>query len=273
MKIDTNIFVKIGEEVGKNRAAALIIITKVEGSSPGIEGSMMAVFQDGSTLGTVGGGSLEYCAIEKAKDCLVKGMGQPFQYDLSSEGSLGMICGGKAEGYIKVINSGPRLIIIGGGHIAVELHKLSKFIGMETVIFENREEYGSKERFPEAEIIVGNYEEALRNYNISTNCFVIIVTHGHSYDEIALKTVINSDAAYIGMIGSRDKTEQVMSKLKAAGISEDKLNKVYAPIGLNLGGRSPKEIAFSIMAEIVLIKNGGTLQHMKNGERWKESTE
>lgn len=262
-KMESELFMKVGEELGKNSSVALVILTKVDGASPGIEGSMMAVFEDGSTLGTIGGGGLEFSSIKNAKACLAKGQGQRFQYDLSSEGSLGMICGGAAEGYIKVINSKPKLIVIGGGHIAAELNKLSNFIDMEAVIFENREEYGNKERFPQAELRLGAYEETLRNYNISSNCFVVIVTHGHSYDEIALKSVINSDAAYIGMIGSKEKTQQVMKNLKEVGISEEKLNKVYAPIGLNLGGRSPKEIALSIIAEIMAIKNGGTLEHMK----------
>jgi len=261
--MDSELFIKVGEEINKSRSVALVIITKVEGASPGSEGSMMAVFQDGGTLGTIGGGELEFSVAVRAKECLLKGQGERFQYNLSNKGSLGMICGGKAEGYIKVINADPKLIIIGGGHIALELHKLSNLIGMKTVIFENRVEYGNKERFSEAELEVGDYEEKLRNYNMSNNCFVVIVTHGHSYDEIALKSVINSDAAYIGMIGSKEKTEQVIKRLKAAGISEDKLNKVYAPIGLNLGGRSTKEIAFSIMAEILVIKNGGRLEHMK----------
>jgi len=260
--VEVDLFMKVGEEINKNKSVALVIITKVDGASPGEEGSVMALLEDGAVLGTIGGGNLEFSAIELARECLRKGEGQRFNYELNNEGSLGMICGGRAEGYIKVINIESKLILIGGGHIAAELYKLSSFIGMRTMVFENREEYGSKERFPEAEIIIGEYEETLREYNISNNSFIVIVTHGHSYDEIALKSVINSDAAYIGMIGSREKTEQVMNNLKASGISEDKLNKVYAPIGLNIGGRSPKEIAFSIMAEVLLIKNGGSLEHM-----------
>jgi len=261
--VEVDLFVKVGEEINKNKTVALVIITKVEGASPGEEGSVMALLQDGAVLGTIGGGNLEFSAIELARESLQKGQGQRFHYELNNEGSLGMICGGRAEGYIKVINSGPKLILMGGGHIAAELYKLSNFIGMRTMVFENREEYGNKERFPEAEIRIGDYEETLRDYHFTRNCYVVIVTHGHRYDEIALKSVINSDAAYIGMIGSREKTEQVMNNLKANGISEDKLSNVYAPIGLNIGGRSPKEIAFSIMAEVLLIKNGGSLEYMK----------
>lgn len=256
----------IQDEIESNRKVALLTLTGIEGSTPRNEGSMMVVLENGNTYETIGGGKLELVSIAKAKECLKKGTSKKYTFDLTdNEGSLGMQCGGQAEVFIKVFKPDNKLLIVGGGHIALQLYKLGKLMNFQTLIFEDREEYCNHERFPDAdELIMGDIEEKLKDYPISSDCYVVIITRGHKYDEIALKTVLNRGASYIGMIGSRHKTRYVMNNLRKEGIKEAVLDSVYAPIGLRLGGEEPTEIALSIMSEIMLVKNKGSLKHMRD---------
>ncbi|RKD32944.1 XdhC family protein [Thermohalobacter berrensis] len=263
--MESRVLEKLTEKVKDNKGAALAVITKVEGSTPREEGSMMVVLEDGTTYGTVGGGKFELVVTKRAQKCIKKGKSQTFSFKLNDDkGSLHMQCGGNADVFIKVFKPKDKLMIVGGGHIALKLYELGKTLNFFTVIFDDREEFCNSDRFPHAdELILGNIEESLKNYNIDNNCYIVIVTRGHKYDEIALETVIETNAKYIGMIGSKNKTKYVMENLMNKGISKEKLEKVYAPIGINLGGDKPEEIAFSIMSEILLVKNNGTLDHMK----------
>lgn len=158
-----------------------------------------------------------------------------------------------------------KLLIIGDGQVAVELCKLALQLGFYTVIFSDRSEYGNRQRFPQAsEIIVGAIEDMAASYPISEDCYIIIATHGHQYDEQALRSVVNRDASYIGMLGSRSKCFKILHKLSQSGINDELLARVFTPVGLGLGGNSPPEIAVSIMAEILLIKNQGVLAHLRD---------
>lgn len=255
---------RLASEIKANRRAALISLTEEEGSSPGKQGSMMAVFEDGSTLGTIGGGTLESTACKEAVSCMQEGRSKTFHYELNDTGELHMKCGGAATVFIKAFAPKDRLIIAGGGHIALELSKLGRFLDLHVVIFEDREEYGNAQRFPECEIILGDIRESLKNYPIGNDCSIVIVTRGHECDGAALRAVLGRNAGYIGMIGSRAKVHYMMQKLMDEGISKQELDRVYAPIGLKLGGGKPAEIALSILSEIMLLKNKGELRHMRD---------
>lgn len=254
----------ISKEVKNNKRAAMVVITNSSDSTPRGRGSIMAVFEDESTYGTIGGGNLEYLAIKHAKECIRTGEDRTLDFDLSDGGNTGMQCGGKASVFIKVFKPKHKLIIAGGGHIALNLEKLGNMLGFSVAIFDDREEFCNRERFPYAdELIVGDIALKLKEYPIDKNCFVVIVTHGHKDDQDALREVINKDAQYVGMIGSSKKNKHIMNNLLNEGISKELLDKVYAPIGIDLGGETPECIAFSIMCEILAVKNSGSLRHMK----------
>lgn len=254
---------KLTAEVKANRKAALVTLVEEQGSSPGKQGFMMAVFEDGGTAGTVGGGSFENKAREHALKCMEEGKNKLVEMELNDNGELHMQCGGRASVFIKVFRAKDRLVIAGGGHIALELYKLAGLLGFHTVIMEDREEFGNNERFPGSEIHLGNIAECMRDYPLDRNCYVVIVTRGHQSDAEALKAVIGRNAGYIGMIGSRKKTKYVFDQLLREGCEGTDLEAVYAPIGLSLGGGSAAEIALSILSEIMLVKNGGQLKHMR----------
>lgn len=253
---------KIAQEINNNNKVAMAMVIKAASSSPGVIGSTMGVYEDGSIVGTVGGGILESRVIKKALECLETGESNLFTFGSHENGTE---CSSTAEIFINIYNPRPKLLIVGGGHVAYQLYKLGVYLDFAVSIFEDREEFCSKERFPEAtELILGETSESLRKYNIDNNCYVIMVSRGHKQDEDALKEVVSSNAKYIGMIGSRKKVRSLFDNLRSRGISDELLEKVYSPIGIALGGDSVKEIAFGIMSEVLLVKNKGNLKHMKS---------
>lgn len=226
----------------------------------------MGVFSDGSILGSVGGGKVESIVIEEALKCIEKNESKTFVVDSSrlgkSEGNTGYES--SLEVFIKVFEEKPKLLLVGGGHVAKKLYELGIYMNFAVSIFEDREDFCSNERFPKAqELIYGDLKESISNYNIDNNCYIVMVSRGHMQDEKALREVVLSDAKYIGMIGSKQKVKNIFNNLLESGIPNDKLDRVFSPIGINIGGNSINEIALGIMAEIVLIKNNGSLNHMK----------
>lgn len=250
----------LAEKIEDNHDVAMVIVIRAEGSSPRGVGSMMIVSRDGNLLaGTIGGGIVEERAKKDAADCIIRHQSKTVSYDLDKDSdrpnALNMTCGGNIEVFINVFVSRDKLLIIGGGHVGFCLYRLAKFLDYYVAIIDNRPEFCNKERFPEAdELIAGDISTNLDQYPINEKTNIVIVTHGHQYDEQALEKVIESQARYIGMIGSRKKIELCFKNLQAKGISKEKLERVHAPIGLNLGGERPEEIALAIMAQINAVK-------------------
>ncbi|MEJ8553037.1 XdhC family protein [Tepidibacter sp. Z1-5] len=263
--MDDIIFDFISKEIKSNKTVAMALITKASGSIPAKEGSILLVFEDGSISGTVGGGVLENEVIKECKKSLRTHENNLYTYSLAAGEDLGAQCGGKAEIFIKIFRPKEKIIIAGGGHIGLKLYEISKTLGLHTVIIDDREEFVSKDRFPQAqELICGNIYEGLKNYDINQNTYVVIVTRGHEYDEDALRAVIDKNPGYIGMIGSKKKVKYTFDNLRQDGVDEEFIQRVYAPIGLDINGNSPAEIALNIMTQIQLIKKGGTLNHKKD---------
>lgn len=262
--MEARILKSIYKSLDKGEKVALATITAMKGSTPRDRGSIMAIWEDGKINGSVGGGSIEYSVIQKSIECIKKECDEEFKFELTGESELHMQCGGEATVYIKVFKPRPKILIAGAGHVGIEIFKAAKLLDFYTVVFDDREEFANEDRFSDAdEIIVGNISEELAKYDINENNYIIIVTRGHESDADSLKSVVNSKASYIGMIGSKKKTEYVMKKLIDEGVSRESLQKVYAPVGINISSEEPKEIAFGIISEILLIKNNGSLEHLK----------
>lgn len=264
---------KMNEEIHNGNKVVLAIITEVDGSSPGKQGSILAYFSNGSIIGTVGGGILEYDIIKKCKESLENGEDINFDYNLTKNSEdTPMQCGGKVKGYIKVFKPRPKLLIIGGGHIGYSLYNISNTLDFYTIIVDDREEFANKDRFKNAnKVYSGNIESILENINIDENTYVVITTRGYEKDLESLRCIINKKAGYIGMIGSLKKWTTLKSTLINEGVSEKLLNSVYAPVGLNISSNDVNEIAFGIMAELLLVKNKGSLSHRKdNNLRFKK---
>lgn len=257
----------VSSAVERGIETAVVTVLEVKGSSPGKEGSMMAVFSDGSILGTVGGGALEYEFIKEALKAIKENKSCEKSFELTEKGSLHMKCGGFVRAYIKVFAKREKLLIMGGGHLGAELYTLGKFLNKYVVIFDDREEFANRERFPEAdEIIFGKMKETVKNYSIDENSYIIIVTRGHENDKECLKAILDKKVfpKYIGMVGSRGKVLSTYKELLDEGYLKEELKKIYSPIGLDISSSEPKEIALGIMAEITAVKNQKTGEHMRD---------
>ncbi|MGL4392134.1 MAG: XdhC family protein [Fusobacteriaceae bacterium] len=257
--MEAELMIKVGEKVDKGEKVALVTITENDGSSPGRKGNMMAVFQDGSIFGTVGGGNLEYTIIKEAKIAMSENESKELEYSLSDAAELGMKCGGTVKAFIKVFKKKDKIIIVGGGHIGAAIYRVAHFTDFLPVIFDDREEFCNVEKFPEAhELFSGNIGENLREYSLDENSYVIIVSRGHKCDKEALREVIKKNPKYIGLIGSSKKIIDTFKDLIEEGLDRKLFEKVHAPMGLDVADDYPREIAISIMAEILKIKNNKT---------------
>lgn len=263
--MEINIMKYITDEMTGDRPVALVTVVEATGSTPGKTGAMMAVLNDGTIIGTVGGGKLEGEITKAAMECLKKGEDRLLQYHLQDdEQGIGMQCGGDAQVFIKVFQPRLQLVLVGGGHIAQELYKLGLMLGFRITILEDREEYANPRRFPQAEALrVGDMGKILEEMELGHASYVVIVSRGHKMDELALRAVLGREAAYVGMIGSRNKVANTIKSLRESGVAEEHIQQVFMPIGLDLGGQKPEEIALSIMAEILSVKYGTEPKHLK----------
>lgn len=249
-------FKKVIEQVEKNKRVALVTVIDESGISPAKKGLNMAVVEDKSTFGTIGGGSVEYEIVRVALEQLKKE--ESINYSYRGENA-------KVDVFIKVFNTTEKLLIIGGGHVGRELYKIANLQNFYTAIFDNREELVNKKRFPNAnEIHIGDTIEILKQYNINKNCYIVVCGPTHIQDEMAVETCIDRGAKYLGMLGSRRKINTIKENLINRGISQESLDQIYAPIGINTGGDSVSEIAFGIFGEILAIKNDCLINHMKD---------
>ena len=264
----STIYEAILEATRRGDSVALATIVKATGSTPREAGTKILIYPDGSIVDTIGGGSLEANVIAEAQAALGEGKPRLVCYELrdSEVGDPG-ICGGEAEIFIEVINPRPTVLIVGTGHVGRSIVGLSSFLGFRTVVLDDRAEFANAERLPQAdEIIVGDIGEQLARFNINPQTHIVIVTRGHEHDRDALRQVVSSPAAYIGMIGSRRKVKMVFGQLQKDGVTEEALATVHAPIGLEIHAETPEEIALSIMAEIVMVRRGGKGGLMRLGE-------
>jgi xanthine/CO dehydrogenase XdhC/CoxF family maturation factor len=189
--------------------------------------------------------------------------------NLSARGGVGDLIeivdqkGSRVTLAIEIIRPKLELLIFGAGHVGQAVALMGALIGYDVTVVDDREEFASRTRLPDPRIglLVSDYASAADKLSISTGSIVVIVTRGHQYDELCLKSVVRSSAAYIGMIGSRKRVTSVFKKLVAEGFSERDLQKVHAPIGLRIGARTPQEIAVSILAEIINHMNNSEHEH------------
>jgi xanthine dehydrogenase accessory factor len=221
----------------------------------------MLVYPDGKILGTVGGGLLEAKVREEALRCLDDKKPKLLEFVLDEESAdgIGVLCGGKVKIFLEPILATPTLYVFGGGHIAVPLVQFAKTLEFSVVVVDDREQFASKERFPLAdEVRLGDFGAATRSIEFSEKDCAVIITRGHEHDERVLRDCLLRDRlpGYIGMIGSREKVAKIFTHLREQDISEQILARVRAPIGLDIGARTPAEIALSIMAEIVAHQYG-----------------
>lgn len=261
---EAEVFELVSSSIKKGVPVALVTVLEHAGSTPGKQGSVMAVLANGVTEGSVGGGDLEFTVIRQALDCIESGAGGEFDYSLSGKGNIDMACGGDVRIYIKVFAGAERLLILGAGHIGARLYDLARELHFSVTVVDSRTEFANSDRYPDAQVINAEPAKALEDIRVDGRTYIAIATHSHKSDEEALRAAAGRGAAYVGMIGSRKKVAGIMGRMKADGFSGEAMEEVYAPMGLDIASVRPEEIAFSILSEILLLKNGGGLRHMKD---------
>lgn len=262
MSDPTDLYPELFEElVARRRAGERVVLATVvatRGSTPRQPGARMLVLADGSIRGTVGGGVRESEIVAAARELHRRGGSRLLAVDFEEglAGGPAPVCGGHMEVFVEAIDAAHRVVIAGAGHVGYFLHRFLALLEVRTVVVDPRAEFATRERFPGAEVRVVEFEEALAGLALSAADGVVIVTKGHEHDECVLRQALATSAGYLGMIGSRRKVAAVFERLRAAGVSEQDLARVHAPVGLAIGAETPAEIAIAIAAEIIAAFRG-----------------
>ena len=241
--------------------AALATIVHTNGSIPSYEASRMLIRDDGSILGTVGGGCVEAEVWAAAKEVIQSEQARKMTFNLNHEAGFdsGLICGGTLEVFVEPILPQPMLFIFGGGHISAALARVAHQAGFSIGIADDRGTFANAERFPMSSEIYTSYEDAFEKIRPNSATYIVIVTRGHKDDMRVLSWAVETESrgfspCYIGMIGSKRKVLSVYKALEMDGLSPDKFERVHAPVGLDIGALTPEEIAVSITAELIAVR-------------------
>jgi xanthine dehydrogenase accessory factor len=246
------------EALARGDSVALVTVVRSQGSTPQRAGAKMLVWADGRTVGTIGGGCYENDAFWKAREAIASGRPQLLHYELNDDFAQenGLICGGRMDVHIDPLAPSARLFIVGAGHVGFHLAKLAADIGFHIHVVDDREKFANVERFPGANIVVEPIPEWLHRAEIPATSYVVVVTRGHQHDLDAMRALAARDLKYLGLIGSRAKVARIYDALLEEGMPPECLQRVHAPIGLEIGAVTPAEIAVSILAELIAVSRG-----------------
>jgi xanthine dehydrogenase accessory factor len=249
-----DIIFHLSELKDQDKAFTLCIVTEAKGSTPRKEGAKMLVLDDGTISGTIGGGSIEKQAIAEALEVLK--IGKPLKKKYQLEVDLQMQCGGNMEIYFEPFNKNLKLYIFGAGHVGREVGRFAADLDFRVIFVDNRE--GIYNEFPSsyAECITNDYFKTIDEIVFSSRDFAVITTPNHQYDEQIMARMAKIDLAYVGMIGSKRKVGEARKRLVADKVlTDEELNRVDMPIGIPFNAETPREIAISIVAKLIDVKN------------------
>lgn len=240
-------------------SAALATIIEAKGSTPRGNAKML-IYADGRTVGTIGGGGVEARVIEEAKAVIAEGQSRELDYSLVDDkrGDPG-ICGGGMRVFVEVLAPRPTLLILGGGHIGQAVAELASFLGYRIAVVDERPEMVTPERFPWAEMrLMGDSVQQVVDFPLTEHTYVVLVTPHYTLDYKLLAVLAGRPMAYLGLIGSSRRTALTFERAREAGVPEDLLERIHTPIGVDIGAETPREIAVSILAEIIAVQRGQT---------------
>ena len=238
-----HIMIQLAQAIEAKESAALVTVIESKGASPAKDGAQLVLFQNGTAAGTVGGGKLEASILEDARKDLVDRKCGLHHYRLTEEGqdSIGTLCGGEVTVFVQPYFPPPQLVIVGGGHIGRPLKIMGEAAGFEVVVVDVT---AGRDHVPELEQV-----------NLTTESYVVLITTDHISDEAAMRVALKAPAPYVGMIGSMAKCKTILAHIRADGFTAEDIDRIYAPIGLDLGGTSPREIAVAILAEVIACRH------------------
>ena len=252
------------EELVRMRAAgepgALATVIGTRGSTPGKETMRLLVRADGSFVGTVGGGCVEADVVDACLGVLESDVPKRLTFRLTANatGEHGLMCGGELEVFIEPITA-PQLVLFGAGHISKDLCTVAARAGFRVTVVDDRESFANRERFPEASAVVAgeSFAACFERLQVPASAFCVVVTRGHAYDLECTDFALHTAARYVGLIGSHVKVRNILRRLARDGRLEGMdLERLHAPIGLDLGGGTHGEIAVAIVAELIAHRRG-----------------
>ncbi len=238
----------------EGRPAALVTVVGTKGSAPREAGTRMLVYADGTGVGTIGGGAVEYEAQNLAMVAIDEGAPRRFQPQLEKD--LGMACGGSMDIFIDPLLRPPQLVMFGAGHVAHEVAPVALRLGFQVTVVDARPEQATQARFPGCSLHVEAPEDFAQAMSCRSDVWVLIVTHGHAHDLQVLRALVGKPLAWLGAIASRRKTATFFRILREEGVPQEALDAVSAPVGLDIGAQTPAEIAISVAAEWVRVRQG-----------------
>ncbi len=269
-----SVYKAVAELEEKNLPGALCTIVSSQGSTPRHTTSKMLVYEDGKIVGTVGGGEVESRVIDEALEALRDGRSRLLEYNMAdpSRGDPG-VCGGQLEVFVEPLQPKPALVVIGAGHVGKAVAHLAHWLGFYVIVNDDRPEFCNQDAIPDGDAFYPvPMEELPQQVKITPWTYLVLTTRGVSVDVPGMPPLLNSQAGYIGVIGSRRRWLMTRKQLVESGVSEEQLQRVRSPIGLELQAETPEEIAVSIMAEIIMLRNGGSgkAMTMKPGEKQEQ---
>jgi len=246
------------EELVRSRAegrrSALAVIVESVGSSPQKEGAKMLVREDGTIVGTLGGGCLEEEVRQVCLAAIREGTPTTISVGLT-EKEGGMVCGGRVLVYVEPVLPEPRLVVLGAGHVGQALARSAASAGFRVTVIDDRAEHAARERFPDAEqVVVGEFAFALEGAGIDDTTFLLVATRGHLQDFSAVEAALRTPARYVGLVGSRRKRKLLFEELERRGFDAAARARVVTPAGLPIGSVTPAEIAVSIVAQMIEVR-------------------
>jgi xanthine dehydrogenase accessory factor len=253
------IYEALAELERNNGAGALCTIVRSVGSTPRHVGSKMLVYPDGHIVGTVGGGEMESRVIAEALDAIRDSKPRNLEYSMADpeRGDPG-VCGGQLEVFVDPIQPKPTLVLVGAGHVGRAVAHLAHWLGFRVVVTDDRPEFCTPEAVPEGDAYYSlPLAELPGQYDINPWTYIVMTTRGVDIDVKGLPGLLDSPAAYIGVIGSQRRWKTSRDQILESGVPAEKIDRVHSPIGLELHAETPEEIAVSIMAEIIMLRRGG----------------
>jgi xanthine dehydrogenase accessory factor len=236
------------------RRFALLTVVETHGSAPRKAGTHLLLAADGESVGTLGGGAIEFEALDQARTVLASGRAMLFHRHLGRD--LGMCCGGEMSVFIEAVEPKPRLFVFGAGTIGRPLAALAQNCGFEPTVVDGREDWARPDRFPGAAVVCRDAEEAARELEIGPGDYACVVTHDHALDDRVVRILIRRPLAFLGMIGSRTKQRAFVERLRADGATAEEIARLRTPLGLAIGANTPEEIAVSVVAQLIAVRRG-----------------
>ena len=275
-----DIYEQIVELRRGGRRGAVATIVNVRGSIPSFRTAKMLVRDDGSIVGTIGGGCVEADVWQAAREVMESEKPRTLKFDLNQDPKYdtGLVCGGMLEVFVEPILPPALLYVFGAGHVALNLCQTATTAGFEVIVADDRSSYATQERFPTArEVHALDFDEAMRKLDPNESSYIVIVTRGHRDDMRILRWAVQTRARYVGMIGSKRKVIEIFKTLQNEGLPAHLFDRVHAPVGLDIGAVTPEEIAVAITAELIAIRrnSNAALPHLSwfRGARQESDTD